>query len=42
MEAHEQAVLRGGDRALIRNMLEQEGLLEEESEKGRSKRLRGL
>jgi hypothetical protein len=42
MEAHEQAVLRGGDRALIRDMLEQEGLLEEESEKGRSKRLRGL
>jgi hypothetical protein len=42
MEAHEQAVLRGGDRALIRDMLELEGLLEEESEKGRSKRLRGL
>lgn len=42
MEAHEQAVLRGGDRALVRDMLEQEGLLEDESEKGRSKRLRGL
>ena len=42
MEAHEQAVLRGVDRSLVRDMLENEGLLEEESEKGRSKRLRGL
>ncbi len=42
MEAHEAAVLRGGDRDLLRLLLEERGLLEPESEKGRSKRLRGI
>ena len=42
MEAHESAVLRGDDRELLRLLLEERGLLETESEKGRSKRLRGI
>ncbi|MEI7555410.1 DNA double-strand break repair nuclease NurA [Candidatus Chlorohelix sp.] len=42
MEAHEQAVLRGDDRELLRLLLENQGLLLNESEKGRSKRLRGV
>ena len=42
MEAHESAVLRGGDRELLRVLLEERGLLQSESEKGRSKRLRGI
>jgi NurA domain len=42
MEAHEQAVLRGDDRTLLRILLEEQGLLTVESEKGRSKRLRGV
>jgi NurA domain len=42
MEAHEQAVLRGDDRTLLRILLEEQGLLTVESEKGRSKRLRGI
>lgn len=42
MEAHEAAVLRGGDRELLHLLLEERGLLEPESEKGRSKRLRGI
>ncbi len=42
MEAHESAVLRGDDRELLRILLEERGLLQTESEKGRSKRLRGI
>jgi hypothetical protein len=42
MEAHESAVLRPGDRELLRILLEENGLLQPESEKGRSKRLRGI
>jgi hypothetical protein len=42
MEAHESAVLRGDDRELLRILLEERGLLQAESEKGRSKRLRGV
>lgn len=42
MEAHESAVLRTEDRLLLRLMLEENGLLEPESEKGRSKRIRGI
>jgi hypothetical protein len=42
MEAHEQAVLRGDDRTLLRILLEEQGLITQESEKGRSKRLRGV
>jgi hypothetical protein len=42
MEAHESAVLRGDDRELLRILLEERGLLLSESEKGRSKRLRGV
>ena len=42
MEAHESAVLRGADRELLRILLEERGLLQPESEKGRSKRLRGI
>ncbi len=42
MEAHESAVLRSDDRELLRILLEERGLLQTESEKGRSKRLRGI
>ncbi len=42
MEAHESAVLRQADRELLRILLEERGLLQAESEKGRSKRLRGI
>jgi len=42
MEAHESAVLRGDDRTLLRILLEDHQLLQPESEKGRSKRIRGL
>jgi hypothetical protein len=42
MESHESAVLRGGDRELLRLLLEEKGLLLTESEKGRSKRLRAI
>jgi NurA domain len=41
-EAHESAVLRGDDRELLRILLEERGLLQTESEKGRSKRLRTI
>lgn len=42
MEAHESAVLRPADRELLRILLEEYGVLQQESEKGRSKRLRGI
>jgi hypothetical protein len=42
MEAHESAVLRTEDRTLLRLLLEENQLLQSESEKGRSKRVRGL
>jgi hypothetical protein len=42
MEAHESAVLRGGDREILRLLLQDYGLLNQESQKGVSKRLRGV
>lgn len=42
MEAHESAVLRSADRELLRVMLESYGLVTKESQKGLSKRLRGI
>ncbi len=42
MEAHESAVLRGSDRELLRLLLEDYGLITRESQKGLSKRLRGI
>lgn len=42
MEAHESAVLRTEDRLLLRMLLEENQLLLPESEKGRSKRIRGI
>ena len=42
MEAHESAVLRTEDRTLLRLLLEENQLLQPESEKGRSKRMRGI
>jgi hypothetical protein len=42
MEAHESAVLRQGDRELLRAVLESYGWVGQESQKGLSKRLRNL
>ncbi len=42
MEAHESAVLKTGDRELLSILLEERGLLQKQSEKGRSKQLRGV
>jgi hypothetical protein len=42
MEAHESAVLRGSDRQILRLLLEDYGMLSTESQKGFSKRLRGI
>ncbi|MEI6044374.1 MAG: DNA double-strand break repair nuclease NurA [Chloroflexota bacterium] len=42
MEAHESAVLRGSDREVLRILLQDYGLLNQESQKGLSKRLRGV
>lgn len=42
MEAHESAVLRTADRELLRVLLEDYGLIGQESQKGISKRLRGI
>ncbi|HEX2912149.1 MAG TPA: DNA double-strand break repair nuclease NurA [Chloroflexia bacterium] len=42
MEAHECAVLRGSDREVLRVLLEDYGLTGQESQKGLSKRLRGI
>ncbi len=42
MEAHESAVLRGADREMLRILLEDYQLVTQESQKGLSKRLRGV